>query len=129
MCSQPHLNLIITAENERVRAAAYDALRHIEAPRAVEMLTTHYEIEKSPAVRDAAAKTLSKMTPSEAGITWAGQTVLTTDAPKEQIPLVEMLGKTLETYPENETHLRELLKNNPNNKVKREVYKYLVPIH
>jgi hypothetical protein len=34
--------------------------------------------------------------------------VLTTDAPKEQIPLVEVLGKTLETYPENETHLWEL---------------------
>jgi len=116
-----------TAENERVRAAAYDSLRHIEDSRAIEMLTTHYESEKSPAVRAAAAKTLSKMTHSEAGITWAGQTVLTTDAPKEQIPLVEVLGKTLETYPENETHLRELLKKNPDNKVKREVYKYIVP--
>jgi len=77
------LNLIITAENERVRAAAYDALRHIEAPRAVDMLATHYqtESEKSPAVRAAAAKNLSKITPTAADITWAGQTVLTTDAP------------------------------------------------
>jgi hypothetical protein len=116
-----------TVENEKVRAAAYGSLRHIDDPQAVEILTTHYAKEKSPAVRVAAAKTLSKMTPSEAGITWAGQTVLTTDAPKEQIPLVEVLGKTLETYPDNEAHLRALLKKNPDNKVKREVYKYIVP--
>jgi len=116
-----------TAENERVRAAAYGSLRHIEDSRAVETLTTHYASEKSPAVRAVAAKTLSKMTPSEAGITWAGQTVLTSSAPKEQIPLVEVLGKTLEDYPNNENTLRALLKKNPDNKVKREVYKYIVP--
>ena len=114
-------------ENERVRAAAYDSLRHTENSRAVEMLTTHYASEKSPAVKATAAKTLSKMTPSEAGITWAGKTVLTTEETKEQIPLVEVLGKTLEDYPSNENTLRELLKKNPDNKVKKEVYKYIVP--
>ena len=53
--------------------------------------------------------------------------MLTTNAPKEQIPLVEVLGKTLETYPENEARLRDLLKQNQDNRVKNEVYKYIVP--
>ena len=81
MCSQPHLNLIITAENEKVRASAYSALRHIEAPRAVDMLTTHYEAETSPKVRIAAVKNFSKMTPSLEGVSWANKVVLNTDAP------------------------------------------------
>lgn len=67
------------------------------------------------------------MPPSPAGVAWAGQTVLNSETPKEQIPLVEVLGKNLDHYPENETILRELLKTNPDNPVKKEIYKYIAP--
>jgi len=49
--------------------------------------------------------------------------------PMEQIPLVEMLGKTLEDYPDNEGTLRALLKKDLDNKVKKNIYKYIVPVH
>ncbi|MDM8564113.1 HEAT repeat domain-containing protein [Candidatus Halobeggiatoa sp. HSG11] len=116
-----------TAKNEGVRASAYDALRHVEAPRAIEMLTTHYEAETSPNVRAAAVKNFSKMTPTLEGVNWANKAVLKTDASKEQIPLVEVLGKTLEDYPDNEGTLRALLKKDVDNKVKKNIYKYIVP--
>ena len=115
------------ADNEQVRAAAYGALRHMDDPRAVEILASHYATEESPAVRAAAAQALSRMPPSPVGIAWAGQTVLSSDAPKEQIPLVEVLGKNLETYPENAAKLKALLEKNPDNQVKKEIYKYVVP--
>ncbi|RKZ84926.1 MAG: hypothetical protein DRR19_17090 [Candidatus Parabeggiatoa sp. nov. 1] len=57
-----------TVPDEKVRAAAYGSLRHMEDSRAVEMLTTHYESEESPKVRAAAAKTRSQMIPSAAGV-------------------------------------------------------------
>jgi hypothetical protein len=118
-----------TAKDERVRASAYSALRHVEAPRAVDMLATHYETETSPKVRIAAVKNFSKMTPTLEGVNWANKTVLKTDAPKEQIPLVEVLGETLEDYPDNEGTLRALLKKDLDNKVKKNIYKYIVPVH
>jgi len=59
--------------------------------------------------------------PSLEGVSWANKVVLNTDAPKEQIPLVEVLGKTLEDYPDNEGTLRALLKKDLDNKVKKNI--------
>lgn len=115
------------AEQEQVRAAAYGALRRMDDPRAVETLAAHYATETSPAVRATAAKVLSKMPPSPASIAWASQTVLNSEAAQEQIPLVEVLGKNLESYPDSKTQLKTLLQKNPDNAVKREIYKYIVP--
>ncbi|RKZ84923.1 MAG: hypothetical protein DRR19_17075 [Candidatus Parabeggiatoa sp. nov. 1] len=46
-----------------------------------------------------------------------------------QIPLVEILGKTLKDYPDNEGTLRALLNKDLDNKVKKNIYKYIVPGH
>jgi hypothetical protein len=118
-----------TAENEKVRVSAYEALRHVETPQAVTMLTTHYEAETSLAVRTAALKSLSEMTPTVEGVEWANKTVLNVETPQEQVPLVEVLGKTLDTYPNNEQTLRTLLQKDLNNKVKKDIYRYVVPTH
>ena len=117
-----------THKNERVRASAYDALRHMESPDAVEMLTTNYEAETSPNVKVSAVKNLSKMTPTFEGVTWDDKAILKTDALKEQMPLVDMLGKTLEDYPDNESTLRTLLTKDIDNKVKKDIYRYIVPV-
>ena len=117
-----------TLDDEKVRIAAYGALRHIEDPQAVSMLTTHYPDEESPAVRARAARTLSQMKPTAEGVAWASSTLLKIDAVKEQLPLVEVLGKSLDQFPTNESGLRALLKQNPDNRVKREIYKYIVPV-
>lgn len=115
------------AEQPQVRAAAFESLRRMQDPRAVETLTRHYAHETSANVRAIAAKTLSKMPISHESIAWAGKTLLQSNASKAQIPLVELLGKTLETYPENEARLRALLQKNPDNRVKREIYQYITP--
>jgi len=115
------------ALNEKVRAAAFNALRRMDNPEAVKTLARHYETETSPNVRLTAAATISRMPATSEGVAWAGKTVLKTDAPKEQEFLARVVGKNLKEYPENEETLRELLKKNPDNKVKREIYKYVVP--
>ncbi|MCP4351801.1 MAG: HEAT repeat domain-containing protein [Desulfobacterales bacterium] len=115
------------SQNEKVRAAAFNALRRMDAPEAVQTLAKHYEKETSPEVRVTAAATLSRMPPTAEGVNLACKTVLKTDAPGEQEFLARVVGKNLEDYPENESTLRELLKKNPDNKVKQEIYKYVVP--
>ncbi len=115
------------SQNEKVRAAAFNSLRRMDSPEAVRTLAKHYETETSPGVRVTAAATLSRMPPSAEGVNWAGRTILKTEEPKEQEYLARVVGKNLEKYPENENTLRELLKKNPDNSVKREIYKHIVP--
>ena len=86
------------------------------------------ESETSPKkVKISAVQTLKSMPPSSAGVAWANKTALITDEPKEQELLVSVIGENLKTCPENEKTLRELLKKEPDNRVKREIYKYIVP--
>ncbi len=116
-----------SSENEDVRASAYDALRRMESPEAVKTLANHYETEEAPKVRIAALRALKSMPPVSEGVKWAGKTVMTTEEPKEQELLVNVVGENMKDYPENENILRELLNKNPTNRVKREIYKYIVP--
>jgi len=116
-----------SSENEDVRASAYDALRRMKDPKAAETLAKYYEKEASPKVREAALRTMKSMPPTSEGVKWASQTVLKTEEAKEQELLVSVIGENLKTYPDNENVLRELLKKNPDNRVKREIYKYVVP--
>jgi hypothetical protein len=116
-----------SSEDERVRGAAFDALRRMEDPKASETLAKHFETESSPKVRVAALRTLKSMPPTSEGVAWANKTVAVTEEPEEQELLVTVIGENLKEHPENEKTLRELLKKNPDNRVKREIYKYIVP--
>lgn len=116
-----------SSESEEIRASAYDALRRMKDPKAAETLAKYYEKEDSAKVRETALRTLKSMPPTSEGVKWASQTVLKTGEPKEQELLVSVIGENLKTYPDNEKVLTELLKKNPDNRVKREIYKYVVP--
>ncbi len=116
-----------SSEDENVRASAYDALRRMRDPKAAETLARHYETEASHEVRIAALRTLKAMPPVPEGVNWASRTVLVTEEPREQELLVNVVGENLRDHPENEKTLRELLKKEPTNRVKREIYKYIVP--
>ncbi|HDN26363.1 MAG TPA: HEAT repeat domain-containing protein [Thioploca sp.] len=117
-----------TAEDSGVRASAYDALRRMDDPAAIAVLAQHYATEKSPKVRQAALQTLVRMPPTAEGIEWARKEALVVDFREGQEALVKVLGENLKEYPENEAVLRELLKQNPSNRVKQEIYEYVVPL-
>jgi len=116
-----------SSENEEVRSAAFDSLRRMKDPVAAETLAKHFETETSVKVRVAALRTLKSMPPTAEGVTWANKTAAVTEEPEEQELLVGVIGENLKEHPENEKTLRELLKKNPDNRVKREIYKYIVP--
>jgi len=116
-----------SSENEEVRSSAFDSLRRMKDPVAAETLAKHFETESSPKVRVVALRTLKSMPPTSEGVTWANKTVMKTEAPEEQELLVGVIGENLKDRPENEKTLRELLKKNPDNRVKREIYKYIAP--
>lgn len=116
-----------SSSDESVRASAYDAIRRMDAPEAVDLLAKAVSTEQSSKVREKAFTTLAEMPPTSAGVELAKTTVSAVDNPKEQEPLVKVLGENLKTYPQNEQVLRDLLRKNPDNRVKKEVYKYIVP--
>ncbi len=116
-----------SSENEEVRSSAFDSLRRMKDPKAAETLAKHFETESSPKVRSVALRTLKSMPPTSEGVTWANKTVRVTESPEEQELLVGVIGENLKDHPDNEKTLRELLKKNPDNRVKREIYKYIVP--
>ncbi len=115
------------SENPGVRAAAFNALRNMESPSVLETLVSHYETETVPEVREAALKTLSQMPPTSKSVNWVNKTALKTEAPTEQGYLAQVLGKTMKDHPDNESTLREMLGKNPENSVKKEIYKYIAP--
>ncbi len=117
----------LEAFRPEVRAGAYDALRNMETPEAVVLLTQNFQTETNTAVRVQALRTLTSMPVSEEGVTWARSEVLAASHQKEQEALVKLLGETLPDYPENEAALRSLLKENPSNRIKRAIYQYVAP--
>ncbi|OQX24197.1 MAG: hypothetical protein BWK80_22055 [Desulfobacteraceae bacterium IS3] len=116
-----------SSSDERVRASAYDAIRRMDAPEAVGLLAKSVKTEESPKVREKAFTTLAEMPPTSAGVELAKKEVLSVENPKEQEPLVKVIGENLKTYPQNEQVLRDLLQKAPDNRVKKEIYKYIVP--
>ena len=112
---------------EQIRSSAYDSLRRMEDPKAVELLAKSFEKESSFEVKKAALQTLASMPPTNETVELAQKLVMKVDTRKEQLPLVKVLGENLGTHPENVKHLRNVLNNNPDNLVKREIYRYIVP--
>jgi hypothetical protein len=116
-----------TAADQEVRTSAYDALRRMDDPAAIEVLAEHYATEQDPKVQLAALRTLTSMPPTKEGVEWARKEVLVVDLEKGQESLVKVLGENLKKYPENEAVLRQMLKQNPSNRVKQTIYSYVVP--
>lgn len=123
-----HVIPFLSHEAPEIRKAAFKAFRRMADDRVVTVLTDHYEGETAPEVRVAAAKTLAEMAPSDRSVAWAREKVFQTESPREQMPLVTLLGETLKDYPENEKTLRSLLAADPDIRVKTEIYRYVKPI-
>ncbi len=120
---QPAFN----SPDERVRAAAFEALRRMEAPAAQDRLLAAYRDEASLPVREAGLRALAEMPLTPATLAWAREAVLAARSLSETVLLVELLGRSLRANPENAEALRALLATNPPVSVKETVYKFITP--
>ncbi len=116
-----------SSTDDRVRASAYDALRRMDDPQAVELLARSVKEETSLQVRKDAYAAFAAMPPTARGVEWARNEVFAVESSAEQGALVKVLGENLKQYPENEQTLRNLLETDPDNRVKKDIYKYIVP--
>lgn len=123
----PNVDPYFNHANINVRAAAYDSLRRMDDPQAIETFIRHYQQEPSPQVRRSALFYLSKMQPNDNAMTWAREELIRLNEPKSQALMVEILGKHVKKYPDNERTLRAFAKTNPTNNIKREIYQYIQP--
>lgn len=112
---------------QEVRIAAYESLRRMNDPRAVDALAQHYSEEESPKVRLAALEVLSRMPPSGRAIKWARSELPNVRDPEGQEALVKVLGESLTEYPESEQALRDVLATQPPIRVKKAIYRYIKP--
>ncbi|MBU1171665.1 MAG: HEAT repeat domain-containing protein [Proteobacteria bacterium] len=116
-----------TSDSERVRVAAYEAIRRMQGDEAFDTFKKHYSSESSQKVRTSALKILESMPVTQTSITWAGQEALKVDNSADQESLVKVLGQNLKDYPQSEQALRQLLDKKPSNIVKKTVYRYITP--
>ncbi|MBF0339600.1 MAG: HEAT repeat domain-containing protein [Magnetococcales bacterium] len=123
----PKIEPYLGSQDEYVRASAFSSMRRMDDPAVLTSIIEHYDKEDSAKVRTVALKTIAELPPSQAGMTWVNQNAMTPRHPEEQIIMVDMLGKHEKLFPANSQTLRELLKTNPDNRVKKAIYKYVVP--
>ena len=117
------------ASSERkVRAAAFSALRNLPSAEAFQVFQQQYDLEQDPHVKNEALGTLARMPPTENRVEWARREVMVNEQLDGQVALVKLLGETLETFPENENTLRDLVATRQlDNRVKRRIYHHIVP--
>jgi hypothetical protein len=113
--------------DENVRSAACKALRRMTTPMAAEALMEVYAGEASPDVKETVVRTISTLPITPRSRAWAARQIVSTDNPNEQAQLVDMLGNSMNVFPENENSLRALLAKNPHTRVKQDIYKYIAP--
>lgn len=123
----PKIEPFLSSADPLVRATAFTSMRRMDDPGVMHTLIKHYEQETDTRVRAAALKTLAEFTPTPEGEKWVNRNALTERPSEEQALMVGILGKNRQKNPENGQTLKKMLQNNPDNRVKREIYKYIVP--
>jgi hypothetical protein len=113
--------------DEQVRKAAAESLRRMDGAEAQQQLIDQYGRDQSQKVREATLKSLFEMPLTAESVAWARDALLAAGSPGETVMLIEILGKTLQKYPENDAALRNLLSRNPSVPIKETVYKFIAP--
>lgn len=115
------------SDNAGVRAAAFSSLRKMEDPRAQMVFIHQYQEERSTSVRVAALRALAQMPLVPQALDWVRERALATTDEKEQIALVNVLGKTLPADRHNEITLRQILTTKAPTTVRQTVFRYVSP--
>jgi hypothetical protein len=124
----PAIRPYFSAEDRKVRSAAFSALRNLPSAEAFQVFQQHYDLESDPMVKNEALGTLARMPPTENRVKWARREVMVNEQLDGQVALVKLLGETMETFPENEDTLRTLVASRQlDNRVKRRIYHHIVP--
>lgn len=111
--------------NEAVRTRAFSTFRLMQGETAFQKFADRFAAEKSPAVRFQAARTAADMTDSVARNEWARREVATTRDVETRSVLVQILGRGIATHAENDAALRNLLKNETERRVRKEIYAFI----
>ena len=117
----------LSAEDEKVRAAACDSLRLMENPEARKLLMSSAERDPAPLVREEALQVIRGNPVDAPTATWARDQVARIPSIREQVLAIEILGKSLPDFPGNEAALRALLAGNPDPLAKETIYRYIAP--
>jgi len=115
------------SDDANVRAAAFSALRKMDEPRAQAVLIEQYQQESAGGVRLAGLDALQRMPLAPPTLDWVREQALSTTDEREQIALVNVLGKTLPADRGNEVTLRQILATNAPVGVRKAVFRYVKP--
>lgn len=116
-----------------VRSGALRAVINVGTATAFDTAFSHYESENAEVVRKAALSSLYQYKEDPQVNDWVRQQLdqdLTADAVGGDLQLqaVDILGNTLESYPQNETFLRDWAEQAADPRLKKQIYKYVSPL-
>lgn len=123
----PSVRPLLAAGDEKVRAAACDALRRMEGAEAQALLVAAASRDGAAAVRERALQALREGQPDQATVSWARERVGRASSVREQVLTIEILGRSLGRHPASEAALRSLLVPGADPIVVEAVYRFIAP--
>lgn len=105
-----------------IRRAAALSLGTLGADQVAEQLVSHYRNESNHYVRGAIAESLQSWSqPDEAAMAMFRQTVRSEKDERTRLNIATILSDNLEKFPENETVLRDIMRNEPSKRIRQQV--------
>lgn len=111
-----------------VRVAAFVTFRRMSGEAAFEQFASRFAAEGDLKVQQEAARVAREMPESAARNAWAQGMAIQASDREVLMAVVQILGRSLSTYPENEATLRGLLETNHDRQVRRDVYAFVAPV-
>ena len=105
-----------------IRRTAAVSLGSLGTDQVADRLVSHYSAEENGYVRGAIAESLQSWTePSDSAMAMFRQTVRTETDESTRYNIAVLLSENLDKFPENESVLREIMRNEPSKRVRQEV--------
>lgn len=105
-----------------IRRAAALSLGSLDTDQVADRLVSHYSAEDNGYVRGAIAESLQSWTkPSDSAMVMFRQTVRTETDESTRYNIAVLLGENLDKFPENESVLREIMRNEPSKRIRQKV--------
>ena len=105
-----------------IRRAAALSLGSLGTDQVADRLVSHYSAEDNGYVRGAIAESLKSWTkPSDSAMAMFRQTVRTETDESTRYNIAVLLGENLDKFPENESVLREIMRNEPSKRIRQSV--------
>ncbi len=114
--------LLLDDDEPAIRRAAALSLGSLGADQVADRLVSHYRAEDNGYVRGAIAESLQSWTrPSDSAMAIFRQTVRTEADESTRYNIAVLLSKNLDKFPENESVLREIMRNESSKRIRQKV--------